>query len=713
MKRLVVSVVLAVILLGVPLISISDTTISIADTSVPDTNLSSPATLLDASSPPAHAREASRLLIAQSYPFPDTETYLAVHSLGGTDNYKASAIRSAPDFSADGEPVVRIDAPDEVAPGSDFTVTVNVTEVTNLDTFQFKLSYNASVIKVLGVEDVGRAENGTLTTLVDTDKSWIDDQWIGMYCNVLTTREGLSQICQITGNNATTLTVNPAWHGIPDHSWVYQIKTTETDQALSPGLIDSTSIPIDLWGFFPWDTPGTIMVLGNVPGVTGVTGSGYLVKIHFHVVGSPGDSSNIAFSEGMLFDNSWWPEGEIVVAAWLGDTVDVFEALFVKGCDADPNPTKVGHNTTFSANVIGVVAPYTCDWDFGDESTHSNLESPTHAYDAVDIHTVTVTVTDEFGNEGTCSFDIMVNEPLALSDCAAVPNPTEVCQNTIFSANATGGAGTHSWYWDFGDGENSTAASPTHAYNTGGNHTACVTVTDSLGNTEECCVDVFVCILGDANLDGIVDMADVTKVESIILKLDAETPCADANQDGEINMADVGTIEWLILGVVPSEMETYTGTVEGREFTIGYPQGWASDAPRLAPCEDFYKVVQISGYTLNGACLMFYMPPDKDTYLQVTSVDSPLPLTIDRVFASMTDEMHAERFPGFVKVSEEEVDRMTGLLVFTFNDGKAKQLKVVTLAPPQVWDVTLVARAGEFAAWESQFDEIIASFEMK
>jgi hypothetical protein len=54
---------------------------------------------------------------------------------------------------------------------------------------------------------------------------------------------------------------------------------------------------------------------------------------------------------------------------------------------------------------------------------------------------------------------------------------------------------------------------------------------------------------GDANLDGVVDMSDVTKVERIILGLDDPTRWADANQDGEINMADVTKIERIILGV--------------------------------------------------------------------------------------------------------------------------------------------------------------------
>ncbi len=54
---------------------------------------------------------------------------------------------------------------------------------------------------------------------------------------------------------------------------------------------------------------------------------------------------------------------------------------------------------------------------------------------------------------------------------------------------------------------------------------------------------------GDANVDGIVNMGDVTAVERSILGLQATNINADANGDGKINMADVIKIERTILGL--------------------------------------------------------------------------------------------------------------------------------------------------------------------
>ena len=53
---------------------------------------------------------------------------------------------------------------------------------------------------------------------------------------------------------------------------------------------------------------------------------------------------------------------------------------------------------------------------------------------------------------------------------------------------------------------------------------------------------------GDANGDGSINMGDVTKIERIILGLDAPTVGADANHDLTIDMGDVVKVERIILG---------------------------------------------------------------------------------------------------------------------------------------------------------------------
>ncbi len=56
--------------------------------------------------------------------------------------------------------------------------------------------------------------------------------------------------------------------------------------------------------------------------------------------------------------------------------------------------------------------------------------------------------------------------------------------------------------------------------------------------------------LGDANLDGVIDGGDITKVQRIMWGLDPPTPTADANNDGVIDAGDITRIRQIIWGLV-------------------------------------------------------------------------------------------------------------------------------------------------------------------
>jgi PKD repeat protein len=62
------------------------------------------------------------------------------------------------------------------------------------------------------------------------------------------------------------------------------------------------------------------------------------------------------------------------------------------------------------------------------------------------------------------------------------PSSGSVPLNVNFTANLSAGTAS-SYNWNFGDGTTSTAALPSHTYQTSGNYTAQVTVTDSYGGT--------------------------------------------------------------------------------------------------------------------------------------------------------------------------------------------------------------------------------------
>jgi len=110
------------------------------------------------------------------------------------------------------------------------------------------------------------------------------------------------------------------------------------------GLIGSTTVPVDLYNEL---SAGAFRVIQNVPGLSGVTGSGYLAVLHFHVIGSEGASSAIDLSGGVLSDIT----ASQIPATWVGDTVNVsdFTAPTVASTSPAADATDVLVDTVVTA----------------------------------------------------------------------------------------------------------------------------------------------------------------------------------------------------------------------------------------------------------------------------------------------------------------------------------------------------------------------------
>jgi len=134
---------------------------------------------------------------------------------------------------------------------------------------------------------------------------------------------------------------------------------------VTSGLIGSTTIPVDIYNEI---TLGTYRVIQNVPGLTGVSGSGYLAVLHFHVIGSAGDSSTISLSNGMLSNN----QAEEITATWTGDSVDVVTLPEVTvSIDV---PDEAAPDSDFTANVnISEVANFDAsNYDVGADRVNND-----------------------------------------------------------------------------------------------------------------------------------------------------------------------------------------------------------------------------------------------------------------------------------------------------------------------------------------------------
>jgi gliding motility-associated-like protein len=121
-------------------------------------------------------------------------------------------------------------------------------------------------------------------------------------------------------------------------------------------------------------------------------------------------------------------------------------------------------------------------WDFGDGSSGSDLQSPTHTFAAADIYQVSLTVVNNFSCANTRIKAHYVNDlPFVDFEYQAA------CAGSVtqFSSLASSAVGIDSWQWDFGDGSSgSNAANPNHTFSLPGLYPVKLIVTDFLG-----CVD--------------------------------------------------------------------------------------------------------------------------------------------------------------------------------------------------------------------------------
>ena len=128
----------------------------------------------------------------------------------------------------------------------------------------------------------------------------------------------------------------------------------------------------------------------------------------------------------------------------------------------------------FSTFLSDFSDPYFYQWDAaGGNGTEAATNNTLCAV------TASVTITDAL--QCVLNKSIVITEPTILAALAGLDQTICEGENVAFNGSGTGGTPGYMYVWDFGDGNTSSQAAPSHTYATAGSYSATLTVTDAHG----------------------------------------------------------------------------------------------------------------------------------------------------------------------------------------------------------------------------------------
>ncbi len=182
-------------------------------------------------------------------------------------------------------------------------------------------------------------------------------------------------------------------------------------------------------------------------------------------------------------------------------------------------------NVNFTNQSIQGDAPIqTYQWDYGDLTAPGTTQNPSHSYKFRGTYSVILSVIDTNGCEGTVEQKdtIIVDKPKA-SFNASKRSDCQAPMTTTFTNSSTGN-GNLTYGWFFGDGNTSSATSPTHTYTSAGTFDVLLVVTDIRGCTDSLKINRYISI-GQTKADfSVTDTLCVNQTDSFLnLSVGAQT----------------------------------------------------------------------------------------------------------------------------------------------------------------------------------------------
>ena len=151
-----------------------------------------------------------------------------------------------------------------------------------------------------------------------------------------------------------------------------------------------------------------------------------------------------------------------------------------------PSSTNITTFETVQFTDTSETTPVQWSWDFGD-GTNSTEQNPSHMYRTAGNYSVTLKAWNDMGTDTeTKNITVSFTKPLN-ADFNATPLAASTGDTIRFYDNSD--TSPNKWFWEFGDGTNSTLRNPTHAYSTGGNYTVNLTAWNANGSDKRTITD--------------------------------------------------------------------------------------------------------------------------------------------------------------------------------------------------------------------------------
>ncbi len=104
-------------------------------------------------------------------------------------------------------------------------------------------------------------------------------------------------------------------------------------------------------------------------------------------------------------------------------------------------------------------------------------------------------------------FSVTLQQSKLIAEFTADTRNIKAGTGVQFTPNVSGGFSPYTYEWDFGDGKTSTEAQPTHVYNSEGNFTVTLKVTDDKGGTDVATRENYITVAAGWSAGGVVDSA--------------------------------------------------------------------------------------------------------------------------------------------------------------------------------------------------------------